>query len=75
MTTEPPSRQQREQGKISFEQASDATLLVRLSGPWCLRGDMPSASLLNQQLITVSPRTVAFDSAGLTNWDSALISF
>ena len=36
---------------------------------------MPSASLLNDQLAALGPRRVAFDSTGLTNWDSALISF
>jgi len=70
-----PIQQHDEQGKVFFEPASDATLVVRLSGSWCLRSDMPPASLFNEQLKAVSPRRVAFDSTGLTNWDSALISF
>jgi len=61
--------------KVRFERAADDTLIVRLSGAWCLRSDMPPAMLLDQQLKSVRPRRVAFDSSDLTNWDSALISF
>lgn len=69
------SQRQNDQGKVSFERTNDATLVVRLSGSWCLRNDMPPASLLNEQLAAINPRKVAFDSSHLTNWDSALISF
>ena len=64
-----------EQGKVSFERTGDATLRVRLSGSWCLRSDMPPASLLTEQLEAATPKRVLFDSSGLTNWDSSLISF
>ncbi len=67
--------QQGEQGEVSFEQASDATLVVRLSGSWCLRNDMPAASLLVEQLKAVTPKRVLFDSSPITNWDSSLIAF
>ncbi len=66
---------QDEQGEVSFEQASDATLVVRLSGSWCLRNDMPAASLLAEQLKAVTPKRVLFDSSPITNWDSSLIAF
>jgi hypothetical protein len=52
--------QQDEQGKVSFERASDATLIVRLSGSWCLRNDMPSASMLAEQLRAANPKRVIF---------------
>ena len=64
-----------EQGTVLFEQTSDATLIVRLSGSWCLRNDMPPASLLAQQLRVTTPKRVLFDSSPITNWDSSLISF
>ena len=70
-----PVQRQREQGNVHFERAGDETLIVHLSGAWCLRSDMPPASLLEQQLNSAKLRRVAFDSSDLTNWDSALISF
>jgi phospholipid/cholesterol/gamma-HCH transport system permease protein len=70
-----PSQQHGEQGTLSFERSGDATLIVRLAGAWHLSGNMPSASLFGQQLSSARPRRVAFDSTGLTHWDSALVSF
>jgi phospholipid/cholesterol/gamma-HCH transport system permease protein len=68
--------QPREQGKVAFESERDGTLLVRLSGPWHLRNDMPSAKLLADQLSRRPDiRRVSFDAASLTGWDSGLISF
>jgi phospholipid/cholesterol/gamma-HCH transport system permease protein len=64
-----------EQGKVSFERTSDATLIVRLSGSWCLRSDMPPASILADQLKAAATKRVLFDSSPITNWDSSLISF
>jgi phospholipid/cholesterol/gamma-HCH transport system permease protein len=66
---------QDEQGAVLFEQASDATLVVRLSGSWCLRNDMPAVSLLAEQLKAATPKRVLFDSSPITNWDSSLIAF
>jgi phospholipid/cholesterol/gamma-HCH transport system permease protein len=67
--------QSREQGEVSFEQANEATLIVRLSGSWCLRNDMPPVSVLVEQLRLATPKRVLFDSSPITNWDSSLISF
>jgi phospholipid/cholesterol/gamma-HCH transport system permease protein len=68
--------QTREQGKVAFESQRDGTLLVRLSGPWHLRSDMPSAALLADRLSRQPDITrVSFDTASLTRWDSGLISF
>jgi phospholipid/cholesterol/gamma-HCH transport system permease protein len=68
--------QTREQGKVAFESQGDGALLVRLSGPWHLRNDMPSASILAEQLNRrPAPTRVSFDSSQLTDWDSGLISF
>jgi hypothetical protein len=35
-----------EEGQVSFQCAGEATLLVRFSGRWRLRGGLPSASLI-----------------------------
>jgi phospholipid/cholesterol/gamma-HCH transport system permease protein len=67
--------QRREQGKVSFDRASEATLIVRLSGSWCLRNDMPPVSALAEQLRVTNSKRVFFDSGPITNWDSSLISF
>ncbi len=66
----------REQGTVAFESSSDSTLVVRLSGPWSLRNDMPSATLLVDQLNRQpKPKRISFDTTLLTDWDSGLISF
>jgi phospholipid/cholesterol/gamma-HCH transport system permease protein len=68
--------QTREQGKVTFESKNDGSLLVRLSGPWRLSNDMPSATLLMDRLDRQpNTRRVSFDTALLTGWDSGLVSF
>jgi phospholipid/cholesterol/gamma-HCH transport system permease protein len=63
------------QGAVSVTRAADSTLLIRLSGPWHLTRDVPSASLLNRELESASAlKTVSFDTSSLTHWDSGLIA-
>ena len=48
------------------------TLVVQLSGQWHLRTGLPSTAPVEQALAaTPPPRTVAFDTTGLTSWDSS----
>ena len=64
------------QGTVSFDRVGDATLLVRLAGPWHLRRDVPSAALALRELAaTPAPKRISFDASGLTGWDSGLVSF
>jgi phospholipid/cholesterol/gamma-HCH transport system permease protein len=65
-----------EEGQISFQRAADATLLVRFSGHWRLRGGLPSASLIEREL-EPAPKVenVAFDARELTSWDSSVLTF
>ena len=64
------------QGTVAFERTGDATLLVRLAGPWHLRRDVPSPALALQELdAKPPPKRVSFDASGLTGWDSGLVSF
>src|ERR1700751_807570 len=64
------------QGAVSVTRAADTTLLIRLSGPWHLTRDVPSAAILRQELESSSAlKTVSFDTSGLTHWDSGLIAF
>ncbi len=65
-----------QQGKISFDRAGDATLLVHLSGPWHLRRDLPPAELVIPEVQRQpAPKRVSFDTSSLTGWDSGLVSF
>lgn len=48
------------------------TLVVQLSGRWYLRAGLPSTAPVEQALAaTPPPRTIAFDTTGLTSWDSS----
>jgi phospholipid/cholesterol/gamma-HCH transport system permease protein len=64
------------QGKISFDRAGDSTLMLRLSGPWHLSRDLPSAAVVMPELQKQpAPKRLSFDTSGLTGWDSGLVSF
>jgi phospholipid/cholesterol/gamma-HCH transport system permease protein len=65
-----------QQGKISFDRAGDATLLVHLSGPWHLRRDLPPADVVIPEVQKQpAPKRLSFDTSSLTGWDSGLLSF
>jgi len=60
---------------LSFSRASDATLVVRLAGPWHLQRDMPNAEAVRREIETTLPGRLTFDTAQLTAWDSGLLTF
>ena len=64
------------QGEISFSRPTDDTLLVRLSGSWRMQDTLPSLSDVERQIAS-GPRVrrVAFDTQGITAWDSGLVTF
>jgi phospholipid/cholesterol/gamma-HCH transport system permease protein len=64
------------QGTVSFSRADHSTLVVTVAGPWNLKQDVPSASVIRTEL-KASPevRRVSFDTSRLTKWDSGLIAF
>src|SRR5579862_3712288 len=64
-----------EQAQVSLARTGDATLLLRLSGSWQLRHELPSPTLVQREIETAHPRCVAFDAAALTAWDSGLLTF
>jgi hypothetical protein len=65
-----------EQGTLTFTRASDSTLLIKFSGAWHLSRDVPSAALLRRELESASTlNRIAFDTSGLTHWDSGLFLF
>ncbi len=70
------AEQPTEQGNVAFERRSDDSLVVHLSGAWHLHSDMPSATLVVDQLSRQPEiKRVSFDTVALANWDSGLISF
>jgi phospholipid/cholesterol/gamma-HCH transport system permease protein len=65
-----------QQGKVLFERAGDAALLVHLSGPWHLRRDLPPAEVVIPEVQKQpTPKRLSFDTSALTGWDSGLVSF
>ena len=70
LTTDPPAR---------YELAPDdrsGTLRLALSGSWRLRGPLPTADEVDRALAAhAAVRRVVVDGAGLTGWDSGLMTF
>ena len=62
--------------EMSFSRPSDDTLLVRLSGSWKIQEGLPSAVAVQEQLES-GPRVrqIAFDTGGIKDWDSGLLTF
>jgi phospholipid/cholesterol/gamma-HCH transport system permease protein len=61
--------------QLAVEQSPPDTLLVRFSGAWQLRGELPALGAVQQAIEAQHPRRVAFDTAQLTAWDSGLLTF
>ncbi|MEE8228612.1 MAG: ABC transporter permease [candidate division NC10 bacterium] len=61
---------------MSFSRPTDDTLLVWLSGSWRMQDRLSSATEVQQQIAS-GPRVqrVAFDTQGVTAWDSGLVTF
>jgi phospholipid/cholesterol/gamma-HCH transport system permease protein len=66
----------RERGEIHVSRPGEGTLLVRLSGSWTLQSDRPTVSELQQQIDAAGRvQRLAFETSGLTGWDSGLVTF
>jgi phospholipid/cholesterol/gamma-HCH transport system permease protein len=61
--------------ELSFDRAGDATLVIRLGGPWRLQEDVPDPSAVQREVEAASARRASFDAAQLTDWDSSLLTF
>ena len=62
--------------EIYYDHPGDDTLLVGLKGKWIIGEKIPAADDVQQQINSQrSIRQVAFDSAQLSEWDSALLTF
>jgi phospholipid/cholesterol/gamma-HCH transport system permease protein len=62
--------------ELSFNVATDATLLIRFGGSWRIGQGLPSAGIVQKQ-VESEPRIkrIAFDTKELKGWDSGLLTF
>jgi phospholipid/cholesterol/gamma-HCH transport system permease protein len=64
------------QGAVAFERTDRSTLLLTFAGPWHLKQDVPSATIVCSELQSAPKvQRVTFDTSRLTSWDSGLIAF
>jgi phospholipid/cholesterol/gamma-HCH transport system permease protein len=62
--------------QIDFDRREQDTLLVRLSGSWEINSAAPAIEEVLTHLQSLEGvRKVAFDSNGITGWDSSLLTF
>jgi phospholipid/cholesterol/gamma-HCH transport system permease protein len=60
---------------LSFDRPDKKTLLINLSGSWTLKYKRPSADLVKKEVTQSATTGIAFDTTGVTDWDSALLIF
>jgi phospholipid/cholesterol/gamma-HCH transport system permease protein len=61
--------------ELSFDHGGEATLVIRLAGPWRLQRNLPSPSAVQREIEAAPARRATFDAAQLTAWDSSLLTF
>lgn len=62
--------------RLAFQTSDNNILTVLLSGDWKLEDDLPSAGLLDQQLLaTPQIRTIRLDGDQIKSWDTSLPVF
>jgi phospholipid/cholesterol/gamma-HCH transport system permease protein len=63
-------------GELLFEQPSQDTLTVILSGSWKLGEPLPSTDVVRQKVESAGPiRQISFNAEKLGDWDSGLLTF
>jgi phospholipid/cholesterol/gamma-HCH transport system permease protein len=61
---------------LEFERPSGDAMLVKLYGNWKLDQDLPTVAVFQKMLASgPRPERVAFDTPGLSGWDSGLLTF
>lgn len=61
--------------QISLARTDGSTLLINAARDWHLDRSMPSADSVLREIAVGGIKRVAFDTGGLTSWDSSLITF
>jgi phospholipid/cholesterol/gamma-HCH transport system permease protein len=62
--------------RLQFAQARDGTLVLRISGAWVLGQPLPPADAF-ERILASKPdaKKVAFDTTGLADWDTTVVTF
>jgi phospholipid/cholesterol/gamma-HCH transport system permease protein len=60
--------------ELSYSRTGEATLSVRLAGPWHLQRAMPSLEPLQQEIASAPPQRLTFDTSQLSAWDTSLLT-
>jgi phospholipid/cholesterol/gamma-HCH transport system permease protein len=64
------------QSELTFSRPNDATLLIRLAGPWTIGHGLPPGEDVQKQLGSgQGVKGVSFDAVNLQAWDSSLLTF
>jgi len=62
--------------EIGFDRSTDDTLRVRFSGSWTMENELPSVGDMEKEVESgPAVRRMTFDTQGVTNWDSGLLTF
>jgi len=73
--TTSPTESASQSCELSFDRPDKKTLLINLSGSWTLKSKRPSADLVKKEVTQSATTGIAFDTTGVTDWDSALLIF
>ncbi len=61
--------------KLETRRGSGGELVLAMSGPWMLRNQIPSFSEVEKACAEQPPNTISFETTGLADWDSGLMTF
>lgn len=61
--------------QCTLTSASDGSLAVKLSGPWKMTSGVPDPDSVLDALRDQPPHRLTFDTAEMSDWDSALLTF
>lgn len=61
--------------ELEVRRAGDGRVVVRLAGPWSLEGGLPPLAEVEREIGGSAPAAIAFDTEGLTAWDSSVLAF
>jgi phospholipid/cholesterol/gamma-HCH transport system permease protein len=62
--------------ELNFDHPADGSLLIKFTGSWTLKDNMPTADIVLQQLAgNATIRQIGFDGREISNWDTGLLIF
>ena len=60
---------------LNFERGQDSSLVIHLAGSWRMHHGLPSVGKVLHEIDRSAPRQIRFDTTGLGEWDSGLLTF